>query len=289
MVRHFESLRRRERDWPEDEQGFDRVNRLVDAAIADLGVDTACDIFFAAEREYWARRNRAARIQKARQDGLGLGWANHDHHTFRSSRQDFRRLVALLERLGMRPRERFYAGAEAGWGAQVLEQPICGITVFADVDLSPDEVVGDFAHEPLADRHELGTVGLWCGLHGESILQAGMHHLECQFEHEALCDQLQAAGVNIMAPFTTLPYLRQAFTEGERWKVPDKRINRLLEAGQITAMQANQFRMTGAIGSHLENLERNDGYKGFNQQGVSDIIARTDPRRAPASTELLGA
>jgi hypothetical protein len=36
----------------------------------------------------------------------------------------------------------------------------------------------------------------------------------------------------------------------------------------------------GAIGSHLENLERNDGYKGFNQTGVSDIIARTDPRKA---------
>ena len=37
--------------------------------------------------------------------------------------------------------------------------------------------------------------------------------------------------------------------------------------------------MLGAIGSHLENLERNDGYKGFNQHGVSDIISRTDPRK----------
>ena len=34
-----------------------------------------------------------------------------------------------------------------------------------------------------------------------------------------------------------------------------------------------------AIGSHLENLERNDGYKGFNQQGVSEIITNTDPRK----------
>ena len=30
-----------------------------------------------------------ARIQKRRQDLLGLGWANHDHHTFRSSRAHF--------------------------------------------------------------------------------------------------------------------------------------------------------------------------------------------------------
>ena len=37
---------------------------------------------------------------------------------------------------------------------------------------------------------------------------------------------------------------------------------------------------------HAKNLERNDGYKGFNQKGVSEIIARTDPRK---QTELIGA
>ena len=29
---------------------------------------------------------------------------------------------------------------------------------------------------------------------------------------------------------------------------------------------------------HLEILERNDGYKGFNQTGISEIIRETDPR-----------
>ncbi len=82
-----------------------------------------------------------------------------------------------------------------------------------------------------------------------------------------------------MAPFTTFPYLRQAFTEGERWRVDGKRVTFLLNKGFITVEQAAQFRSYGAIGSHLENLERNDGFKGFNQSGVSDIIARTDPRR----------
>jgi hypothetical protein len=28
----------------------------------------------------------------------------------------------------------------------------------------------------------------------------------------------------------------------------------------------------------LENIQRGDGFKGFNQQQVSDIIRRTDPR-----------
>ena len=57
------------------------------------------------------------------------------------------------------------------------------------------------------------------------------------------------------------------------------RIERLLGAGLITAPQAKQFREQGAIGSHLENLERNDGFKGFNQTGVSEIISATDPRK----------
>ncbi|MEZ6319275.1 MAG: hypothetical protein R3B49_11080 [Phycisphaerales bacterium] len=280
-LRHSEALRRRARDFEDEALGFARANALVDAASADLGVDAACDLFFAAEREYWMRRNRAAQVQFARQQRLGLGWANHDHHTFRSSRWCFRRLVALLEKLGFHCRERFYAGQEAGWGAQVLEQSVCGLTVFADVDLSPEEVSGNFAHEPLKDRAELGTVGLWCGLHGESILQAGMHHLECQFDFEALRDQLGAAGVGTMAPFTNFPFLRQAFTEGERWRVADKRVDRLLDQGLISAPQAHTFKLEGAVGSHLENLERNDGYKGFNQTGVSDIIARTDPRKQP--------
>lgn len=163
---------------------------------------------------------------------------------------------------------------------QILEQPNAGIVIFADVDLSPDELFADFAHEPLAERHELGTVGLWCALHGESFLEAGMHHLECQFDFASLKQQLEAeAGVTVMQPFTDFPYLRQAFTTGERWPVDPRRLERLLGEGRIAAEQAKAFERDGAIGSHLENLERNAGFKGFNQTGVSQIIAATDPRK----------
>jgi hypothetical protein len=284
--RHLELLRARPRDFATDEAGLEHVHGLVDGAVRDLGRDLACDLFFAAERDYWQRRNRAARVQKARQDTLGLGWANHDHHTYRCSRRHFGRLVGLWEKLGLFCRERFYAGAEAGWGAQVMEQPVTGIITFNDVDLSPDELLGDFAHEPMSERGELGTVGLWCALHGEAVLQAGMHHLEAMFDWHALKEQLEAeGGIRTMDPFTAFPYLRQAFTEGERWPVAEGRIAMLLAEGRITAEQAEQFRTHGAIGSHLENLERNDGFKGFNQQGVSEIIAKTDPRKLvrPAS------
>jgi hypothetical protein len=279
--KHLETLRRRRRDFATDTEAFAYTNGLVDAAIADIGRDWTCDLWFEGERRYWQSRNRAARVQKDRQDRLGLGWANHDHHTYRSSRESFKPLVLLWEKLGFQARERFYAGAEAGWGAQVMEQPIAGITTFNDVDMSPEELLGDFSHDGLpASSGKLGTVGLWCALHGEAALQAGMHHLECQFDWHALKAQLESeANVRTMDPFTTFPYLRQAFTEGERWSVDGKRIDALLAQGFITKEQAETFRSHGAIGSHLENLERNDGFKGFNQKGVSDIIARTDPRR----------
>ncbi|MCC7388371.1 MAG: hypothetical protein IT431_06345 [Phycisphaerales bacterium] len=277
--RQFERLRRRQRDFPTDEQGFTRLHELLDEAIAVVGVDWACDLFFAAEREYWMRRNRAARAQKSRQDVLGLGWANHDHHTFRCSRENYTRVIATLEKLGFGLRERFYAGREAGWGAQVLEQPVTGITIFADVDMEAEELSGDFAHTALPERDELGTIGLWVALHGESMLQAGMHHLECQFDWHALREQLLREGVNTMQPFTTFSYLRQAFTEGEWWRVDEGRLARLVAKGQLSPDQAAFIRENGTIGSHLENLERNDGFKGFNQQGVSDIIQRTDARR----------
>ncbi len=290
VLRHQEAFRRRNRDFPDDEAGFAWASRLVDASIAELGVDRTCDIFFAAEREYWQRKNRAAQSQKTRQDCLGLGWANHDHHTYRSSRRYFAALVGLWEKLGFAIRERFYAGREAGWGAQVMEQPTTKIITFNDVDLAPDELFNDFAHQPLPERRELGTVGLWCGLHGESFLQAGMHHLEAQFDFEALRTQLEReAGVRTMKPFTDFPHLRQAFTEGERWDVAESRIAMLLKKGQITETQARQFRQEGAIGSHLENLERNDGFKGFNQKGVSEIISATDPRKNPIIAKTAGA
>ena len=285
-----ESFRARPRDFDDAADGFAIAGKLIDAAIATVGRDYACDLFFAAEREYWTKRNRAARAQKSRQDALGIGWANHDHHTYRSSREGFKSLVAIFEKLGLVCRERFYAGLAAGWGAQVMEHPVTKIVTFNDVDLSPEELMGDFSHDGLAPKEKLATIGLWCGLHGEAFLQAGMHHLECVFDFDALREQLEREhGIRTMKPFTDFAYLRQAFTEGETWPVSSKRIDRLLARGLVTPPQAEKFRAEGAIGSHLENLERNDGFKGFNQHGVSEIIAATDPRRQaqPAAFETV--
>lgn len=279
--RHYQAIEKwmnRSRSLNHEDEAMQQTVDLVQQLIAEVGQHRAAWTVLEGERRYWQARNTAGQIQKNRQDRLGMGWANHDHHTFRSSRRRFQQLVHLFELLGFECRERFYAGEEAGWGAQVMENPICRLVLFLDVDLGAHEIVRDFAHEPLPELDSLGTVGLWCALHGDSILKAGMHHLEAQFMFDELAQDLAHSGVRMMSPFSSFPYLKQAFTVGENWPVDPSRIRLLVEQGKITSEQGERFMTHGAIGSHLENLQRREGYKGFNQKSVSIIIQKTDPR-----------
>jgi hypothetical protein len=188
-------------------------------------------------------------------------------------------LMKILLTFGFKKRERYYAGTEAGWGAQIMEQPEARLIIFADVDLNPDDASVDFTVTKLPELDRPGTVGLWCGLHGESILEAGMHHLEAKFNFEGLRDTLKSAGVNFMNPFSDFPHLRQAFSEGEWWPVPIERLDALLASGKLSPDAYNRIRDQGAVGSHMENLQRRNGFKGFNQRGVSQIIREVNPEK----------
>ncbi len=273
-------FRSRKRDFDTDKEGMDYTENLIKGMLDRLSNGRVSDAFFRAEREYWESRNSAGRAQKARQDSIGLGWGNHDHHTYRSSRENFNRMIRIFEVMGYWCREKYYAGEKAGWGAQILEHPVCNIVVFTDVDLNPDETAVDFAHVPFSEKEEkLGTVGLWVGLHGESILQAGMHHLEARFVFDKLGKDLEPLGVPIMPPFSYFDFLKQAFTKGEMWPVDRRRLDALLESEYITKGQYDQFLSGGALGSHMENLERDQGFKGFNRSSVTKIILETDPRK----------
>ena len=276
---HLQSFRARRRQFDSIVLGYDHTDRLVERAVADLGPNWACWLWLRAEREYWESRNHAGRVQKARQDAHGIGWANQDHHTYDSSREWFHRCVGVLETLGFECRELFYAGDAAGWGSQILEQSAIGSVIFADIDLAPEELDIDFAHLHLQALPFLRRAGLWCALHGESMLTAGINHLECMYDHHQLHHQLERAGVKFMQPFSDFPHLYQALTEGEWWPVAPDVVDRLEQAALISAQQAEDFRLHGAIGSHLENLERNEGFKGFNQPGIDGVLRVLDPRQ----------
>jgi hypothetical protein len=273
-----EIWRTRPRSVEDEDAAMAQALFLASQLIDLVGQDLAAWIVLEVERDYWQRKNTAGQLQKNRQDRLGMGWANHDHHTFRSSRRQFASLIRLFEMLGFYCRERFYAGKEAGWGAQVMEHRNSRLVLFLDVDLLPHEVEVDYRQRGLPELKELHTVGLWCALHGDSILSAGMHHLEAQFMFDELKKDLEISGIKMMDPFSNFPFLRQAFTKGEMWKVDPRRLDRLVVAKLISQEHAEKFRSQGALGSHMENLQRREGYKGFNQQNVSTIIQRTDPR-----------
>jgi len=61
--------------------------------------------------------------------------------------------------------------------------------------------------------------------------------------------------------------------------VDPRRIEAAVAAGWITPEEAAKFLAEGAVGSHLEILQRREGYKGFNQQAVGAILSETDPRK----------
>ena len=290
-LRAIQSIRTKLRDRRTGLDSFESIDKtlrdlhtMLSGIVEEVGCDRATDEFFVAERAFYTERNRAATLQYRKQQELGIGWANQDHHTYRSSRAGFRGLLALWELLGFVPRERYYAGAEAGWGAQIMEHPVSRVVIFSDLDIGPSEVAIDFSStelsQPDSNNSGLGTIGLWCALHGDSIAVAGMHHLECEFDFSAAVVSLNDSDVAVMPPFTDMPVLKQAFTAGELWPVEVARVQALAEQGFISAAQAQQFVSQGAIGSHLEILQRWDGFKGFNKTGVSDIIRATDARNA---------
>ncbi len=114
-LRATEKWQTRPRGLDDDEENAMRQTlNTADELIALVGRDTAACIVLECERKYWQAKNWAGQIQKARQDRLGMGWANHDHHTFRSSRRHFSSLVLLFEKLGF-SLPRTFLCRQAGW------------------------------------------------------------------------------------------------------------------------------------------------------------------------------
>ena len=275
---HLQAFRARRREFDTVALGLAHTARLVDAAVAELGPHRACDLWLKAERDFWMGRCPAGRLQKVRQDAAGIGWANIDHHTYDGSRAHFADTVRILETLGYEVRELLYAGELAGWGSQVLEQPVIGSTIFADVDLAPEELSIDFAHEPLPELPQHRRAGLLSALLGESILEAGLNHVAALYDQRTLRRQLNGQGLTMMAPFTDWPHLYQELTEGDWAAVDPARVDALQAGGHIGPDEAERLRLEGSIVTHLENIERNDGFKGFNREGIDGVLRKLDPR-----------
>lgn len=274
----LQAFRSRRREFDTTGSGLERTGELVTSVVGELGAHRSCALWLSAEREFWMRRCRGGRSAFARQDSLGVGWSNIDHHTYDGSREHFRKTIAILETLGYELREMLYAGELAGWGSQVLEQPVIGSTIFADVDLSPEELSIDFAHEELEPLNRHRRAGVLCELLGESILEAGLNHVAGLYDQRLFRALMAEDAIQMMAPFTSFPHLYQELTEGEKIAISPVVVDRLEAQGHIGADEAESLRLEGCILSHLENIERNDAYKGFNREGIDGVLRKLDPR-----------
>ena len=52
--------------------------------------------------------------------------------------------------------------------------------------------------------------------------------------------------------------------------------------------QSERLRREGSIVKHLEDVERNDGYKGFNREGIDSVLRKLDPRAYLANANEVG-
>ncbi|MCP5107793.1 MAG: hypothetical protein GY950_30675 [bacterium] len=278
---YFETLNRwriRGRHFESDDAAVVETTALAERQVKAAGVDLAAYLFFEAEQEYFMSKNRAARLHKMHADKVGVGWANRDHHTYRNFREHYAQMLKFFLTLGFKPRERFYAGEEAGWGAQVMENSSIDVSLFLDVDISPEELEIDFFNKKLEFKGaEMRAAGFWSFLHGGSLAEAGLHHVAVRSYFTGFPGSFKADGIKMMEPFSTLPYLKQSFTWGEFWPVKEERIRKLLADGLLEKEAAERIALKGAVGSHVENIQRADGFKGFNKQRISDIIVETNP------------
>ncbi len=261
-------LLQRRRFFDSDEDGWKYTERLIDRALGLVGRDRCASLFLEQERRYWEARNTSARVLKARQDKLGLGWGNHDHHTFRNQRKTLHRFIHLMEMLGFKTREKFFVSDEknSGWGVQILEQPGIDAVVSVDVDITPEELDTDFTHNELGDIQKPGRISLWTSMHGESIFEAGIHHLGVKYDYDALKKILAQVRIDISEPFTDLSFFKQAYVHGERWIVTKLRQEMLRLEVLVNSEYSETLMREGALGSFLECTQRVDGYKGFSQR-----------------------
>ena len=132
------------------------------------------------------------------------------------------------------------AGARRCWSS-----PSAGIVIFADVDLTPDELTGDFAttraRRAGAARHRRPLVRA-----ARRVVPAGRHAPPRRPVRLRLAARRpRRTRDQHMKPFTDFPHLRQAFTDGERWPVDRERLDALVAAGHLERGQAEEFAARG--------------------------------------------
>ena len=268
---HQQTFRTRRRSFRTADSGLSETLRLVLAAVSDLGAAWACDLFLRAEREYWQRRCTAGCLQSRRQESAGIGWSNIDHYGYVASRQHVAQTIDLFVALGFEPSDVISSG---DWASQLLRHVTLDACVAVDADLGPRERPEDIGKSPVKPLIWHGPAGLWSALHGEGLLEGGLHRLACRFDRTAIARILRADAVDLLAPTSSRAAFFQQHTAAEVQPVDPKRVARLERAEFLSADEARLFAHEGALGSQMVIVERNDGFTGHDQPMTPPVRVR---------------
>jgi hypothetical protein len=261
-VVHQQIFRTRRRHFRGPEAAFQHTERLVEAAVADLGPLWACDLFLRAEREYWLSRCEAGVFQNRRQDRAGVGWCTIDHYVYCSSRAHFHAAISLFRKLGYQTDEIIRSDRQDECAIQVLRHASAAQPpVLIEVDLSSQAELLDAPPLPPLTWH--AHAGLWCAMHGESLFEGGPSRLAARLDLDALTPLFHRDGVAFASPFPDAPELRQRLSFGQLQAVSPVRIDALERGGYLARSRAEALLTNGAVATHLQAVERAGFFDGF--------------------------
>jgi hypothetical protein len=270
---HQQVFRTRRRQFQNAARGLAHIYRLAEAAAADLGPSWAGALFLRAEREYWLTRCASALRQHQRQVEAGVGWCAVEHHAYACSREHFNDTIQVLCTLGHRRGEIVRAGNGAQWGVQVLDASATAIAPYTMVslDLAPGEGPEGIGRGMLSPLTWHGPPGLWSALHGESILDAGLHCVS------AVCDEGARSGLATSSLERGALPTEASVAENEPRPVDPRRVELLERDGYISREQAEFYRLCGAAGAHFQPTSRTTELTTGAPRFAADPLPDADP------------
>lgn len=233
---HQQLLRTRERQFRTIDAGLRHAERLIDAAVADLGEAWAASLFLRVELDHWEQLCPAGVVLGQRQVRNGIGWCNVACLRYCASRRWFHDTLRLFEKLGYELRQVHRAEESGGWGGALLCHAWC-TPVFLDVDMSEGEERA--LHAPLGETLWHGGPGYWCAMHGESVLDGGVRQLVARYDLGALGALIEQDGLDLA--------LRGGVVEdlGRPTPVKHTRIAQLERDGHLAPACAERLRLGG--------------------------------------------
>lgn len=275
-----QALRARRRSFRDCYSGYRYVSRLLAAAVADVGRDVARCLFLGAELEYWTTRCEPGLVQSLRQQRENIGWINVEHYVFACSRQHYHSLYALLAGLDYQATSVLKAsGAVAAVTFEVEHHPRHRLVV---------EVAGAIEEYDLLMRGGplwspyFGRSGLWCGLHGDSLLDGGLAHIAAAYDCEQLRRLFVLDGYDVHI-INDRHGITQLVVPGRLMAVAPYRVDTLERQGRLCRDDAERLRTHGAVSAQLHAIDKRECHAVWQLPLSFDGLEAMLARRSEAS------